>query len=408
MAAGTKVEEECVERSIAELAAVYASELVAYRKGAPFDLIGASFGSTLAHQIGLAAQRLGGNPRRLVLIEPPPPGPFPRGMRYLGQGRKVTLHDAAEACLLIRATAEAAAQRPERGADAEADQPPPTNKTTEELLAELRDLPDAALGYFITKAFPTMGRSEEEAVRTTSRTLHVVRHMQTLVFHEWMERKDPLPRFTGPDGSAAIFVVKATRRKEWLQKLFGSVSGDLLDAVEPAAAGEGGGGTDDEGGGAAAAAAGEPNAAAAAVTSALRSWNPVKRAAAAAMTAQAKAEFDEVCEVRRDRTTLLGPSALEIYVPGNHTHVSAMSMCVSYRDANFRANVERFLAPDAPTPPPLRPTGAAQCVAPLQNMAERVDAQVDVPRWLPELVFGDLDELRSAVKRPGVNMEDFV
>mmetsp|Transcript_19357 Transcript_19357/g.62382 ORF Transcript_19357/g.62382 Transcript_19357/m.62382 type:complete len:90 (-) Transcript_19357:300-569(-) len=59
-------------------------------------------------------------------------------------------------------------------------------------------------------------------------------------------------------------------------------------------------------------------------------------------------------------------------------------------------------------PPPLRPTGAAQCVAPLQNMAERVDAQVDVPRWLPELVFGDLDELRSAVKRPGVNMEDFV
>ena len=62
----------------------------------------------------------------------------------------------------------------------------------------------------------------------------------------------------------------------------------------------------------------------------------------------------------------------------------------------------------APTPPPLRPTGAAQCVAPLQNMAERVDAQVDVPRWLPELVFGDLDELRSAVKRPGVNMEDFV
>ena len=162
--------------------------------------VGASFGSTLAHQIGLAAQRLGGNPRRLVLIEPPPPGPFPRGMRYLGQGRKVTLHDAAEACLLIRATAEAAAQRPERGADAEADQPPPTNKTTEELLAELRDLPDAALGYFITKAFPTMGRSEEEAVRTTSRTLHVVRHMQTLVFHEWMERKDPLPRFTGPDG----------------------------------------------------------------------------------------------------------------------------------------------------------------------------------------------------------------
>jgi len=122
--------------------------------------------------------------------------------------------------------------------------------------------------------------------------------------------------------------------------------------------------------------------------------------------AQAKAEFDEVCEVRRDRTTLLGPSALEIYVPGNHTHVSAV--CVSYRDANFRANVERFLAPDAPTPPPLRPTGAAQCVAPLQNMAERVDAQVDVPRWLPELVFGDLDELRSAVKRPGVNMEDFV
>ena len=92
--------------------------------------------------------------------------------------------------------------------------------------SELRDLPDAALGYFITKAFPTMGRSEEEAVRTTSRTLHVVRHMQTLVFHEWMERKDPLPRFTGPDGSAAIFVVKATRRKEWLQKLFGSVSGD--------------------------------------------------------------------------------------------------------------------------------------------------------------------------------------
>ena len=28
-------------------------------------------------------------------------------------------------------------------------------------------------------------------------------------------------------------------------------------------------------------------------------------------------------------------------------------------------------------------------------MAERVDAQVDVPRWLPELVFGDLDELNS-------------
>ena len=403
MAAGTKVEEECVERSIAELAAVYASELVAYRKGAPFDLIGASFGSTLAHQLGLAAQRLGGNPRRLVLIEPPPPGPFPRGMRYLGQGRKVTLHDAAEACLLIRATAEAAARQPEGSrehhgggtARAVGEAAPAADRSTQELLDELRQLPDAALGFFVASAFPTMGRSLASAVKTTSRTLHVVRHLQQLIFNEWMERTEPLPRFTGPDGSAAIFVVKSSRRKEWLKKLFGSVSEELMQVIEPPPAG--GGGAEGEGA--------PESPAAAAISAALKSRNPVRRAAARSLAGYARDEFDVVCEVKSDRTKLLGPAALELEVAGNHTHVAAM--CVSYRSAEFRAGVESFLAPHAPRAPPARANAMAQCVAPLRGVAERVDA-LGVPAWIPELVFGDLNALRSGVKRQGINMEDFV
>ena len=43
--------------SIQQLSEAYAAELVAYLADSPFDLIGASFGATLTHQIGLAAQR---------------------------------------------------------------------------------------------------------------------------------------------------------------------------------------------------------------------------------------------------------------------------------------------------------------------------------------------------------------
>ena len=60
-----------------------------------------------------------------------------------------------------------------------------------------------------------------------------MRHLQQLIFNEWMERTEPLPRFTGPDGSAAIFVVKSSRRKEWLKKLFGSVSEELMQVSRP-------------------------------------------------------------------------------------------------------------------------------------------------------------------------------
>jgi len=344
---------------------------------------------------------MGGNPRRLVLIEPPPPGPFPRGMRFLGQGRKVTLHDAAEACLLIRATAEAAAQRPTRGTDSTSDDEGPKyhNKSTEELLRELRELPDAALGYFVGKAFQTGGREDAEVVRHTSRMLHVVRHMQQLIVREWMERKEILLPFTSTDGAPAIFVVKASRRKEWLQKLFGSVSDDLIDIIRPS--GEAGVRAETK----------EDGPAAAAIKRALRSLNPLKRAAASSFIAIAKAEFEEVTEVTYDRTKLLGPAALELVVPGNHTHVSAI--CVSYRSADFRDQVEGFLAPDATIEPYLVPGGARwnRCAAPLRGQmrqaAGAIDA-IDVPRWMPELVFGDLDALRHEVKRPGVNMEDFV
>ena len=83
------------------------------------------------------------------------------------------------------------------------------------------------------------------------------------------------------------------------------------------------------------------------------------------------------------------------------------AMCVSYRSAEFRAGVESFLAPHAPRAPPARANAMAQCVAPLRGVAERVDA-LGVPAWIPELVFGDLNALRSGVKRQGINMEDFV
>jgi hypothetical protein len=321
-------------------------------------------------------------------------------MRFLGQGRTVTLHDAAEACLLIRATAEAAARQPERGTDAASDNAskPNPNQSTQELLNELRELPDAALGYFVGRAFQTGGREDAEVVRHTSRMLHVVRHMQQLIVHEWMERKEPMLPFTAAGGAPAIFVVKASRRKEWLQKLFGSVSDDLIDLIRPPEARSAGSST-------------EIGPAARAIRRALRSYNPVRRAAAASLVAVAKAEFEEVTEATRDRTKLLGPAALELVVPGNHTHVSAV--CVSYRSAEFRTSVEAYLALDALHAHIPAPTGFrwSRCVVPFQapmlQMAGAIDS-IDVPRWMPELIFGDLEALRKEAKRPGVNMEDFV
>lgn len=48
------------------------------REEEPFDLIGASFGASNAHHVAIAAQQIGANPERLILIDPNPAPPYVR------------------------------------------------------------------------------------------------------------------------------------------------------------------------------------------------------------------------------------------------------------------------------------------------------------------------------------------
>ena len=51
----------------------YGLALVAAFQSGPFDLMGASFGAIAASHVSCASKAAGGRPRRLVLIDPPPP-----------------------------------------------------------------------------------------------------------------------------------------------------------------------------------------------------------------------------------------------------------------------------------------------------------------------------------------------
>ena len=392
------------EETLQDLARGYAAELVAVLGQQSFDLVGASLGATLAQLVAVEARAAGGRPRRLVAIEPPPPGPFPRTMRYLGREAAATLHDAAEACLLLRAAAESEAQHGVPSTSREGAKP------TNELLRELRCVPESALAFFIASAFPAIGRSKEEAVMHAGRTLHVVHHMQRLILHEWFRRREPPTLFVGEHDEAAILLVKASRRTEWLQQLFGAAMGDaMMVLIHPERAAE----RSDDGNalldampsGALAAAGSGSSEAADTIREALASRNPLQRAAARAAVARGRAEFDEVSEVRCDRTRLLGPVALEVVVPGNHTHTA--TVCTSYRAPEFCAAVEVFLAPKAQSPRASQPLSAlgtwGRCIAALGPPTRRSTPprppgslldSVDIPPWLAALVFGDVGRLR--------------
>jgi thioesterase domain-containing protein len=57
------------------MVAKYAAALVAVFPVNPFALIGASFGAVLASHVWHAAKAAGGNPHRLILVDPPPAVP---------------------------------------------------------------------------------------------------------------------------------------------------------------------------------------------------------------------------------------------------------------------------------------------------------------------------------------------
>jgi thioesterase domain-containing protein len=175
----------------------YATALVASFATSPFDLIGASFGALLASHVAHTTKAVGGYPRRVILIDPPPAVP-----KELPVPQMLTsLRTAAMGVLLIHL-------RIERGA------------SVWEQFPQLQALPEDALADFVTAQYLPEGASQVDlsmAADRFRRLLYVYRQCRH-AFHTLACNIEAIGPH--PDGSPAILMALSSERWPTFREMF--------------------------------------------------------------------------------------------------------------------------------------------------------------------------------------------
>ena len=184
----------------------YAAALVAVFAKGPFDLMGASFGAVLAMHVWHAAKVVGGSPRRLVLIDPPPAVPSELPVPKM----LTSLRTAAMGVLLLHLKVEMGA-------------------SVWEQFPQLRTLPEHALAYFVAAQCLPEGASRDDlavgAVRL--RRLMLVYQQCRHAFHTFSASiKAVAPQ---SDGSPAVLMALSTGRWLTFREMFPGIKEDARD-----------------------------------------------------------------------------------------------------------------------------------------------------------------------------------
>jgi len=327
--------------SIHSLSVVYAQELVDHFSGAPFDLIGASLGAILAHRVALLVKKWGGNPRRLVLIDPPEIGVLPGFLRLVAKHAKISFHMAAES-LVIGPHIQLGGARDTESLAA-----------LQQVLDEVRSAPEHALPFILARA----GLSEHTTLAQTQQAvcgaaIRIKVHQQLiqLVWDEWSGRAPPASQpfsFTSARGGPAIFMVTASERGAFFSFLMTqgmrSVDDDVLDRMTRGNA------------------------------SLIRkqfskyenahdfrkmldkgdSLQMIQDDFGSAIGYQALEAMSSMV-LAQNNLDRFGPRAMELELLGQHFDV--VMTCIARRDENFRFMSDKFLAPDSFLVPRLDPS----------------------------------------------------
>jgi len=193
----------------------YADALIRSLGAAPFDLIGTSFGATLAHHVAHRARASGGTPRRLVLVDPIAPfppnyHPKPFGLR---DAAKVLLHTAS--------------------ADAITDDTPDADAAW----PELASLPESMLGVYVAEQ--TAGRRAPlgpegllAEAASISRRLHVIRQNNVFLQDTWAREVRPFAPAgpaAGASGSPANLLILSSERAAFFAEVFPALPDDRVE-----------------------------------------------------------------------------------------------------------------------------------------------------------------------------------
>ena len=177
---------------MAEFALKYASALIEARGRGGFHLMGLSFGATLAHCIAVAAKEVGSEAGKLILIDPCPPPPHPE--EYFSQARSVSLHEAAFNCIFGVIDGSV------------------PHEMVSRIAQDLQQMPEDALAAYVATHYVRTGGIQGTPwdVVLTARQLRVYQHCALVT--STLIKASP---FEGLDGSAAILMVIASKRRDF-------------------------------------------------------------------------------------------------------------------------------------------------------------------------------------------------
>jgi thioesterase domain-containing protein len=214
-------DEESTPLSAAAMLEEYVAAILSTLGDAPFDLIGASYGSLVAQHLAHAARAAGAHPRRLVLIDPFPF--WPRIRETAPMSALLSANDggqdarsAAHFILKLRLQSQLGAER--------------GDARLAELIDELANVPNDAVGLFLAaQALPADASREEllvQALRERRRVLAVSSVGPTIV-----DLVESLTPFRAPSGEPAVLMVLASERKAFFDEVYGTT--ELSDAFVP-------------------------------------------------------------------------------------------------------------------------------------------------------------------------------
>jgi len=217
-------------RPAAEMLRDYTAALLAEFQTAPFDLIGASYGSLVAHHLAHSARIAGCCPRRLVLIDPFPFWPAIRQTAPLsallasgGPTAERDPHAAAHFILKLRLYAQ---HGPERG-----------EEMLTKLSKEMAAVPADAAGLFLAaQTLPADASREDllvQALREHRRIMAVASVGSTIT-----DLVEGMPPAHPTGGDPAVLMVLGSERMAFYEYVYGTTGfEDRLDlygaALEP-------------------------------------------------------------------------------------------------------------------------------------------------------------------------------
>ena len=180
----------------------YATALAARLHTEPFALIGASFGSLIAHHLMHDARAAGANPCRVILIDPPPSWPIASQLRHTA----ADLRHAAQSILYTRSRGELLLKG--------------DNGEYELAKEKLATVPIDALGLFLAAKSLSTSASPEALLAKA-----YLEHRRIMVvdqsFQHWQELVEKIRPVDADSGGPNVMAVLASERRAFYEDAFG-------------------------------------------------------------------------------------------------------------------------------------------------------------------------------------------